>query len=309
MDLFFVLSAFLITSILSGEWRESGQLNLRRFYWRRFLRLMPPLALMLAVYLAVGPVLWPGYNHGRDAVLAGLYVSDYSYAFWRVPFYLRHTWSLAVEEHFYLIWPLLLVPLLRLRNPVPYLVVAYLASTLWRLSVEDWYQYYYRFDTRASGLVLGALLFFVLPKLRLSNWMPWAGLALLFLVFTTGEIRESRLTITIAELASAVLIASATTAQSGGLSTVLRSRPVVFVGRISYGIYLWHFPIAYALRDELPFVPTASIVLGTSIALASASYYSVEAWARRLKHRGSQSSGVAESFSETPLLSSQGVLR
>lgn len=72
VDLFFVLSAFLITSLLASEWGESGVIDLKRFCWRRFLRLMPALLLLLATYLVVAPFVWPGHNHPRDPVLTGL---------------------------------------------------------------------------------------------------------------------------------------------------------------------------------------------------------------------------------------------
>ena len=84
---------------------------------------MPPLLLVLTCYLLIAPFIWPGYNHALDALLTGLYVSDYSYSFWRMPLYLQHSWSLAVEEQFYLLWPILLVPLVRSRRALPYLIL------------------------------------------------------------------------------------------------------------------------------------------------------------------------------------------
>lgn len=283
VDLFFVLSAFLITSVLAADWRESGRLDLRRFYWRRFLRLFPALLLMLTGYLLVAPFIWPGHPHGRDALVTVLYLSDYAYALERVPLYLRHTWSLAIEEHFYLLWPILLIPLLKAKHPVPLLAASYLLATLWRTSFSDWQQYYYRFDTHASGLILGTLLFFVLPKLKPSPAHAYGGLCLLVLVLLTATIRESAVIITVAELASAALIACAVTGQTGLLGLALRHPAASMVGRLSYAIYLWHFPIAYALRSELPFIMTATLTLALSTALAAMSYFTVEAWARRMK--------------------------
>src|SRR5487761_2131823 len=108
VDVFFVLSGFLITQLLVDEYDSQGQIDLGKFYLRRLLRLTPPLAILLAVYLAVAPTLWPHYGlwpHIRDAALAGLYLADYGRAFWSQPTLLEHTWSLSVEEHFYLLWP------------------------------------------------------------------------------------------------------------------------------------------------------------------------------------------------------------
>lgn len=273
VDLFFVLSGFLITSILAAEWKAAGSIDLWRFYRRRFLRLMPALLFLLAVYLVVAPLAWPGHPHGRDALLTGLYLSDYSYAFWQAPFYLQHTWSLAVEEQFYLLWPLLLVPLLKTKRPLLWLGIAWLAVTVWRASFTDWTDYYYRFDTRGSGLLLGAMLAFV--RFRAGPMLGYASLGLLGLIFLIGNIAAAMLFISPTELAAAALILAPL--------PFLANPALVWTGKISYGIYLWHFPIAYALRSELPFAFTAPLTLALSIGCAALSFYTVEAWARRLK--------------------------
>src|SRR3546814_6270958 len=116
VDVFFVLSGYLITCLLLVEHHGAGRIAISAFYLRRALRLYPALLLMLAVYLLAAPWLFPEASvssHARDALLAGTYLSDYSYAFFKEPFYLKHTWSLAAEEHFYLLWPLLLGGMLR----------------------------------------------------------------------------------------------------------------------------------------------------------------------------------------------------
>ena len=108
VDLFFVLSGFLITRLLVDEIDSTGRIDLLRFYLRRLLRLTPALLLMLTAYLLIAPSLWPQLDlmsHVRDAALVAFYLSDYSQAFWHNPKVLIHTWSLSVEEHFYLIWP------------------------------------------------------------------------------------------------------------------------------------------------------------------------------------------------------------
>ena len=108
VDLFFVLSGFLITRLLIDEIDDTGRVDLWRFYLRRLLRLAPPLLLFLTAYMLIAPRLWPQFDlllHMRDAALAVFYLSDYSQAFWHNPKVLIHTWSLSVEEHFYLIWP------------------------------------------------------------------------------------------------------------------------------------------------------------------------------------------------------------
>lgn len=284
VDIFFVLSGFLITSILAQDIDRHGQIRVGRFYWRRFLRLMPPLLLLLAGYLVLAPFVWPMHDHGRDALLTALYVSDYSYTFWRLPFYLQHSWSLAVEEQFYLLWPLLLVPLVRSKRPLAYLVLAYLIALLWRHSFTGgWQDYYYRLDTRMTGLILGGIIYFLIDRVRVSQASAWGGAAVLAIIAVFGNIGSAALFIPPAEIAAALIICGVVTGNAGALGAVLRAPVAVGIGKLSYGIYLWHFPIAYAIRDSLPFAQTAAIVAIASIAFAALSYFTVEAWSRSLK--------------------------
>src|SRR5690242_18795216 len=97
VDVFFVLSGFLITSLLMDEIEDTGTVSFGRFYLRRFLRLTPPLLFMLATYLVFAPIAWPQmafHTDVRDVLISTFYLSDYASAFWSLPHYLRHTWSL-----------------------------------------------------------------------------------------------------------------------------------------------------------------------------------------------------------------------
>ena len=274
VDLFFVLSAFLITSILADEWRQEGSVNLRRFYWRRFLRLMPALLFMLVGYLAVAPFVWPGYSHARDALAVGLYISDYTYAFWQVPRYLNHTWSLAVEEHFYLLWPLLLPFLLRSKRPLLWLAMAFVALTFWRTShADDFNQYYFRSDMRATGLVAGAALYF--SGFRPGRMAGIISFALFAAIIMFARFPYAFAVIPLAEIASVGLVASA-----AGLP-FLRASPLVWLGQRSYAVYLWHLPIANACRDyHLSHAWTAALTFALSAILAELSWRTVEAWGK-----------------------------
>ena len=277
VDLFFVLSAFLITSILAGEYQRTGCIDLSRFYVRRFLRLGPALMLMLAVYLLVAPFAWPGEAHGRDALITSLYLSDFTVAAGLGPDYLQHSWSLAIEEQFYLLWPFLLLPLLRSGRAVAWLALAWLAMLLWRLSFDDWRVYYYRPDAHGTGLLAGALLYF--SGWRASRWVGMLGLALFAGVCLTVEIKWSAWSIIAAEVAAVMMIASV--ANMKWVETPM----LVHIGKLSYGLYLWHYPIALYLRTRYNFFVSASLVLPLTYAAALLSYHSVEAWSRRLKSR------------------------
>jgi len=285
VDLFFVLSAFLISSILAAEWHETGSMNLKRFYWRRLLRLTPPLFLMLAAYVITAPFIWPGHDHARDALIAGLYISDYTVTFFGEPQYLQHTWSLAIEEQFYLLWPLLLAVLLRAKRPISWLIGGYVVATLWRSSHGWWEDYYFRFDTHETGLILGALLFFAMPYLRMKPWVPLAGAALFLEACFAGAITGAKMVIPPAEFAAALLIASVASGQIGAIGPLLQNAPAVRIGKLSYGMYLWHVPIAVILRDRMPWFSTFVLTFGASVLLAAISYGTVEEWARRVRSK------------------------
>lgn len=313
VDIFFVLSGYLITTILRREIEGSGTVRLAGFYALRALRLIPALLLLLAVYSVVGPAFLP-VDPIVDMLLVGLYLSDYSIAFWRQPIYLGHTWSLAVEEHFYLVWPLILLAAARLqqRTLVVVLLGAFVAVTLWRwfdlVIWVDWYRTYYRFDTRASGLILGCALAITPLKLTASaaNRLGIASVAVLALLMATLQFRTPWPLLfggMLVEIAAAGLILSVAHGEGGALRRLLAWRPLVGVGVISYSIYLWHYPIVRVLRDS--FDPWAQfwIAAPLSIAIASLSYLAVErpvrAWGRaRLEAR-------RRSASEKPALNVQ----
>jgi peptidoglycan/LPS O-acetylase OafA/YrhL len=313
VDIFFVLSGFLITRLLVEEFSARGQIDLLGFYLRRLLRLAPPLLLMLAAYLVIAPFVWPQLSlqsHIRDVVLTGLYLSDYAQAFWHNPKVLLHTWSLSVEEHFYLIWPFAVLLLARVepRWRVAGLFGIYLLATAWRIFEYEslgWQATYYRFDTRISGLIFGALLALCLPRMgRISEstanaisvfavgslalclsigiWLaPWS------LVYMT----------TLAQIAAMGLLISASV-QNSWASSILSAPPLVGIGIISYGMYLWHYPAAVYFRNLLPWYETAPIVFVFAIVVATVSYLTVERplqrYRRNLKARRREADTVPE---------------
>ena len=283
VDIFFVLSAFLITSILVDEQDQTGTVRLGRFYWRRAIRLMPALLFFLAVYLALAPLFFPGYPHLRDAVIAGLYVSNFAFVAAQLPPFISHTWSLAAEEQFYLLWPLTLLLLLRMKRPLPLLAATWVGLTLLRLTTEDWIAYYYGLATHGTGLVLGAMLFFLIRegKLVLRPIHAWVAAGMLAVLACNAQMHASTVAITVAEFASAVIIGTIITCP--GALRPLAASPLVGLGKLSYGLYLWHFPITYVLREVSGFMATFAITFALSLGMASLSYVTIETWARKLR--------------------------
>jgi peptidoglycan/LPS O-acetylase OafA/YrhL len=300
VDLFFVLSGFLITRLLVDEIDTTGRVDLWRFYLRRFLRLAPPLLLFLAAYVLVAPLFWPQFSfwsHMRDAGLAGLYLSDYSQALWQSPKILIHTWSLSVEEHFYLIWPLaiLLLTRLELRWRVAVLFVIYLLASAWRIYEYEtigWDATYYRFDTRLAGLVFGALLAISLQHrgpisekaANAAGLFAWAALLVCLSIGYWDAPWSLVIMTNLAHMAAFGFVISASN-QNSWVSSILSTRPLVGVGIISYGMYLWHYPAALYFRELFPWYLTGPLVLSFSIAMATVSYLILERPLQRYRRR------------------------
>lgn len=292
VDLFFVLSGYLITRILVAEIARTGTLNLRRFYLRRLARLYPALLLMLTVTIALWPWAFPDRpNAWLEVTIAALYFSDISIPLIQLPRILGHTWSLSIEEHFYLLWPLVLLGLLRLkpRTQLQALIGLFMATTLWRwhsIWVGDpWTMTYPRFDLRLSGLVLGSLLAIWQP--RLPRWSGAAGFIALLWAITASSWEESGSLMhwmLLAEVGAGAVILSA------NQWPLLTLPPLVWLGRLSYGLYLWHYPIMRWCRaNALDWQTTLVIGAGLSLMAAALSYYTIEALARRWSHRVSPS--------------------
>jgi len=168
MDIFFVLSAFLITLTLKDNINDNHHIPLLTFWKRRLLRLYPALITVVIFYLTIAlflnsqmqPLL-------KDSLLTILYVSNFSKLYDYVyPHFFGHTWSLSIEEHFYLVWPLLLIGLLKshfLRKiRIPLLTCLIVLSVLWHWylieSNEPWSRLYYGSDTRIDAFIVGGLL-------------------------------------------------------------------------------------------------------------------------------------------------------
>jgi len=255
VDVFFVISGYLITSILRDEQRNGG-IRLGAFYLRRVRRLYPALCALVACLLLAGWISW------RGALIGLTYLGNYI----GLPGDLAHLWSLAVEEQYYLLWPLLLPLVMRTRRPDVTLLGLYLLATLWATCSSP---YHLRLDTRMSGLLLGGMLAFVPTR---SRW-PFVLLALSSIGVMLGLHHRP-----FAEAATACLILL-----SRQTTIPFLTRPAfVYTGRISYGLYLYHWPMWFVAKDLVgDGALRAPVMVALAFACAIASYHTLEAWFRR----------------------------
>lgn len=310
VDIFFVLSGFLITRILIDEHLRHQKINLATFYIRRCLRLMPALALMLGAFIIFTIVFYPREQQPSlwgEAAISAIYMTNWARAFDLYTFqFLGHTWSLAIEEQFYLLWPGLLYLLLKSRTSARYLgwiiLAIIVASVLWRayLFVEGYsaMRIYNGLDTRADGLMLGAGLAAILyaypvgPDARLIPWLRAAGfgalasLALLASMATWDNPLMIYGGYSLTGLLSACLLADMTINTDGQLRKLFSGTLIRWIGQISYGLYLWHFPIYCALlKAGLNQWQTLLLGIPLSFVAASTSYYLLERPCLTLKKR------------------------
>ena len=314
VDIFFVLSGFLITSLLLQEWNREGSISLSNFYIRRALRLMPAL-LALALVLGVFALVFLSGNSALKTFqgiwLALSYVSNWLYAFdyASADNPLGITWSLAIEEQFYLLWPLILRFVLRSgisRRGLLYAltlsvgaVVLYrslllnLGATLKRL--------YYASDSRADALLIGCLIAILVAqnpfpknrKFELSMKLL-AAVACIFLAFMTLSstwfdlILYQAVLFTIIPLCAAVILVVLIKWPLKTVVRALRFAPLLWIGRVSYGLYLWHWPVRWFIYGRQPLPTSAAQLLAAvslSLALTTLSYYFIEKPFLRLKSR------------------------
>ena len=314
VDVFFVISGFLITTLLLREHVSTGRIDVVGFWRRRARRLLPALFLVLAGVAVFAAAAVPdAVVRLRADVLAALaYATNWYLIFDHESYFAtigrpslpRHLWSLAVEEQFYVAWPIVLavaLAVLRRRGAFVLTVLIAAASVAWTVVLfdpdADPSRVYYGTDTRLFGLLAGAALAFVWSarlngarlrtgpasaRLHWSDVVAVAGLAALAWAFWAADEFDPFLypwgTLAIALVTAAVI--AAVTHPAGRVGRVLDIAPLQWIGRRSYGIYLWHWPVFVLTRPgldvSLPPAATLALRLGVTLALAAISYRFVE---------------------------------
>jgi peptidoglycan/LPS O-acetylase OafA/YrhL len=306
VDVFYVISGFLITSHLYKELSQSGHISIARFYARRVRRILPAatvviIATLLAAWKWVSPL--DIRSAGLDAITAALFCINYRIAETGANYFantspspFQQYWSLAIEEQFYALWPLLLLAvtsstrrLLSSRRAIStFLIMVIAASLICSVTMTrgspSWA--YFGLQTRAWELALGALVAINAEQLSralraAAGPLSWVGLAAIIAAAFcfTGATPYPGIAVVLPVVGAALVIAAGCAAPRVGAETALGLGPFQYVGRISYSWYLWHWPVLIFLPALLGHGPTTAeivLALASSFVLASASYALVE---------------------------------
>jgi peptidoglycan/LPS O-acetylase OafA/YrhL len=314
VDVFFVLSGFLITRLLLKELHRTGTISLRSFWARRARRLLPASAFVAVVTLVAAHWLLPPLSQqtlGHDAVAVGFFIVNWRFAVQLGDYFgaqlgaanpspLLHFWSLAVEEQFYLVWPPLM--LLVSRRPrhyrrllsllVVFIIVASVIASLWMTHTNQTYAFYL-LPARMFELLAGAGVALAAPFIRSADARVraacgWVGLGMIVVVSLNYDATTSFPGIAAAIPVAAtvlVLVAGGDGAAHWSPALLLDVPPLQWIGRHSYAIYLWHWPIlvlAEAQWGPLGFIGKSLCVL-LALGLSALSYQFVE---NPIRHSG-----------------------
>jgi peptidoglycan/LPS O-acetylase OafA/YrhL len=275
VDVFFVLSGWLITGLLAREADVTGSIDRWAFWLRRLRRLAPALLFLLLVVATVNLI------YGRPPVsnamaFAASYTMDFRQALWPDTDPLSHTWSLAIEEQFYLVWPFVVMAAVSAgrERAAAWMAAGWAALNLVRVAMfaKGAYALPYFSPLHSSGLLLGAAM--AMRPVKVPSWAGWLGLALIFVTFLVragpvsvghGHPEAAAWEIPLAEIGAALVIASP--------PAFLAGRPLVALGLVSYGVYLWHIPL---WRVLMRYPGGAWLTIAASIGVAAFSYRYVE---------------------------------
>jgi peptidoglycan/LPS O-acetylase OafA/YrhL len=285
--LFFVISGFLITSLLMQEREKTGAVDLKQFYLRRACRILPA----TYVYVAVVAVIYYQSLSGTDLILAVTYLSSYSV---HIPWVLGHLWSLSVEEHFYLIWPIAMAR--RVMSARTLAITAVIAAPVFRYALVKHGSYLGSmqfFPSVADALAAGCLL--ALYQLQLQkhrSFFAWRGFPLIWALTLSIPVlfHYSYLlrfwplpqlvqvsALSAFNLGAALCIQNAITARPRVLNTPI----MIWIGSLSYSLYLWQMP--FTNPDTPSWATTFPQNLGLTLLAAMASYYIIEQPFRKLR--------------------------
>jgi len=310
VDVFFVLSGFLITSLLVAEFDHHRAIKLSRFYIRRARRLLPAVLMVLA-FVACYRLVYPGdiasRGVGRDLFATLFYVANWVTLAHQKTFtgvnMLSHTWSLSIEEQFYLCWPLILFLMLRSRLSrraiAAITLLGFLASCVERVvllhragHVTPWMSF--GTDARGGTLLAGCFLGLVVSWGMVPAWVRrlavpglFAGLAFYAYAFISTRYayavphRAYTEGLPLIALASVAVIYGVVTAPDNLATRALALPPVVWIGKVSYGLYLWHLPIDRIIRPGnhdlgLSIWPLQLLRLAITLVIVTASFYLIE---------------------------------
>jgi len=310
VDIFFVLSGYLITAILIAEFAVNRRIDLKKFYARRALRILPAvilLLLVLNVFASITESRAQAETLRWDSLGALFYIANWLRAFGRDLGILGHLWSLSIEEQFYLLWPITLAFLLsrkwsanQILLVIGCLVVAVNAD---RISlyhgIESFNRIYNGLDTRADALLVGCALALLSDRIVGNFVLPALGVIgavfigyVLFLAYPVAANLQVPFGLTVGgtlfALGSAFFLAAIHSNPRAILVRWLRLPPLVWTGRISYGLYLWHFPVFTVIGAGFPALPpmqSGTLKVLATFCCATLSYYLLERPCLNLKSR------------------------
>jgi len=309
VDVFFVISGFLITGVLLLDSGRPGGISLRSFYARRVRRILPAATVVILCTVGISAVVAPPFlvqSIAIDGAAAAVYLPNVRFGYQALdylrdqtnPSPLTHFWSLGVEEQFYLFWPALMILVggrrlrsrARLWAALVVVTVSSFAFSLWLLDVANFWTFY-SLPTRAWQLALGGLLALstasgTLVTARTSQALAGLGLAMILaagLLFDDST-RFPGAAALLPTVGAAAIIAAGTAGSQSGTVRILSTAPFRWLGRISYSLYLWHLPVlllpAQALQVEVPLLARIALVL-LAVAIATVSWRYIEEPFRR----------------------------